>query len=130
MIVLDENIPEGQSQLLRKWRFRVRQIGQDVGRQGMKDQEHIVPLLHKLDRPTFFTHDLGFFHQDRCHDGYCLVCLDVSQKEGAPFVRRCLRHPSFDTKAKRMGSVIRASPTGLTVWRSNVVKAEHIPWKR
>jgi hypothetical protein len=130
MIVLDENIAEDQCELLRKWRFRIRQIGQDAGRQGMKDQEHIVPLLHKLDRPTFFTRDLGFFDQDRCHQGYCLVCLAVSQKDAAPFVRRFLRHPSFDTKAKRMGAVIRASPVGLTVLHPNASKADHIPWNR
>jgi len=130
MILLDENIPEDQCQLLRKWRFRIRQIGQGVGRQGMKDEERIVPLLHKLDRPTFFTRDLGFFDLDRCHDGYCLVCLNVSQKDVARFVRRFLRHPSFDTKAKRMGAVIRVNPTGLTVWRLNARKTDHVPWKR
>jgi hypothetical protein len=96
----------------------------------MKDQEHIVPLLHKLDHPTFFTRDLGFFDQDRCHDGYCLVCLDVNQKDAAHFVRRFLRPPSFNTKAKRMGTVLRASPTGLSVWRSNASKSERIPWRR
>ena len=52
MILLDEDIPED---LLRKWRIRIRQIGQDVGRRGMKDEEHVLPLLHELDRPTLFT---------------------------------------------------------------------------
>jgi hypothetical protein len=78
MILLDENITEDQCQLLRKWRFRIRQIGQGVGLQGMKDEEQIVPLLHKLDRPTFFTRDWGFFDRNRCHNGYCLVYLDAS----------------------------------------------------
>jgi len=63
MIVLDENVAEDQCRLLRKWRLRFRQIGQDVGQQGMKDEEHMLPLLHKLDRPTLFTRDLGFFHR-------------------------------------------------------------------
>jgi hypothetical protein len=45
MNLLDENIPESQRQLLRSWRIRVKQIGVDIGRQGMKDQEDIVPLL-------------------------------------------------------------------------------------
>jgi len=92
MILLDENIPDDQRQLLRKWRLRPRQIGQDVGRQGMKDKEQIVPFLHKLDHPTFFTLDMGFFAKDFCHDGYCLICLDVSQKEAALFAKRFLRH--------------------------------------
>jgi hypothetical protein len=130
MIVVDENIPEDQCQLLRKWRFHIQQIGQDVGQQGMKDQEHVLPLLHKLNRPTFFTHDLDFFAHNLCHDAYCLVCLDVSQNEGALFVRGVLRHPSFRTNAKRKGAVIRASPVGLTVLHPNASKADHIPWNR
>lgn len=39
MIVLDENFTESQRQLLRGWRVWVRQIGFEVGRAGMKDEE-------------------------------------------------------------------------------------------
>ncbi len=60
MLVLDENIIESQAQLLRGWRFSPRQIGVDVGRQGMKDDE-VIPLLHSLHQPTFFTRDLQFY---------------------------------------------------------------------
>ena len=60
MNILDENVPESQPVLLRSWRIAFRQIGQDVGRMGMKDDE-IIPLLHQLDRPTFFTLDGDFF---------------------------------------------------------------------
>jgi hypothetical protein len=48
MILADENIPEDQCQLLRSWRIRIRQIGQDIGRQGMEDAQQILPLLHTL----------------------------------------------------------------------------------
>ena len=34
MIVLDENFPESQRQLLRGWRFRIHQVGYEVGRKG------------------------------------------------------------------------------------------------
>ena|SRR6266496_2858650 len=96
----------------------------------MKDREDILPLLHTLDRPTFFTRDLGFFEPNRCHARYCLVCLDVHQKDTARFVRRLLRHPSFNTKAKRMGAVIRVSGAGLVLWRLNARVAESLPWNR
>ena len=59
MNILDENIPESQRQLLRSWRIRTQQIGHELGRRGMKDEE-IIPLLHQLRRPTFFTRDLDF----------------------------------------------------------------------
>jgi hypothetical protein len=55
-IFQNENIPESQRQLLRSWRIRVQQIGHELGRPGMKDEE-IIPLLHQLRMPSFFTHD-------------------------------------------------------------------------
>jgi hypothetical protein len=39
MNVLDENIIESQRQLLKAWRIRPKQIGRDLGRKGMKDQQ-------------------------------------------------------------------------------------------
>ena len=59
MNILDENVPMNQRQILQSWRISIRQIGCDVGRKGMKDDE-IIPFLHSLRRPTFFTRDLGF----------------------------------------------------------------------
>ena len=41
MNILDENIPESQRTLLRSRRIAVRQIGHDLGRKGMKDDEII-----------------------------------------------------------------------------------------
>ena len=45
MNVLDENILKNQRQLLRGWRIRVRQIGDDIGRKGLQDEEIIRLLL-------------------------------------------------------------------------------------
>lgn len=86
MTVLDENIIESQAQLLRSWRIPFRQIGQSVARQGMKDDE-IIPLLHSLRQPTFFTRDLRFYERETPHAGYCIVTLAVGQNEVASFAR-------------------------------------------
>ena len=102
--------------LLRGWRIRARQIGSDVGRAGMGDDE-IIPLLHALDHPTFFTRDRDFLQPWLCHPSYCLVYLDVGQFEAASFVRRVLRHRELNTRAKRSGTVIRASHDRLALWR-------------
>jgi hypothetical protein len=59
VIVLDENIPASQRQLLQSWRLRPRQIGLDVGRRGLPDSE-VLTLLMRLRRPTFFTRDEDF----------------------------------------------------------------------
>jgi hypothetical protein len=125
MILLDENIPADQCQMLREKRIHFRQIGQDLGRKGMKDEEHILPLLHKLNGPTG---DLGFFDEQKRHANYALVCLAVSQKEAASFIRRFLRHPAFNTKAKRRGTVAFVSVEAIRVWRLNAKDEESVEW--
>jgi hypothetical protein len=56
------------------------------------------------------------------------VYLAVDKDEVAIFVRRLLGHPEFDTKAKRMGAVIRVSHAGLSVWRLNADREIHFNW--
>jgi len=116
MNLLDENVPDDQTELLRSWRVRVHQIGQGVGRLGMQDPE-ILTLLHSLRRVTLFSLDRDFSGPHLCHPAYCLVYLHVQRNDAATYVRRVLRHPSLNTQAKRMGAVIRASEAGLRVWR-------------
>ena len=53
------------------------QIGVDIGRKGL-DDEDIIPLLHRLNRPTFFTLDVDFWDRNLRHEGYCLAYLDIS----------------------------------------------------
>ena len=127
MNILDENVPESQRLLLRSRRVAVRQIGLDVGRAGMTDDE-IIPLLHQLNRPTLFTLDADFCDRRLCHDGYCLVHLDIDEEVAAESIRRLLRHPGFNSKAKRMGHVIRVSPTVLTVWRVHDDQVRRLLW--
>ncbi|MCB8919403.1 MAG: hypothetical protein H6666_15915 [Ardenticatenaceae bacterium] len=127
MIILDENYPESQRLILAGWRIAVRQVGQEVGRDGMQDEE-IIALLHQLTRPTFFTLDADFFHPTLRHARYCLVFLDVDQYEAATFVRRTLRHEVFDTTAKRMGHVLRVAQTGITSWRLHEANKAQVTW--
>ena len=127
MNILDENILESQRQTLRSWRIRIRQIGEDVGRKGMKDDE-LIPFLLNQRRPKFFTRDLGFYERKLCHRRHSLVCLAVGQYEAATFVRRLLRHPDFNTQEKRMGAIIRVSSAGLQVWRLHAEHEIRLSW--
>jgi len=127
MNILDENILEGQRQLLLKWRIPFQQIGYEIGRKGMQDDE-IVPFLLRLRHPTFFTIDRHFYRRSLCHARYSLVYLDVAQTEAAIFIRRLLHHRELDTEAKRMGAVIRAAHIGLTVWRLNAEQEMQLDW--
>jgi hypothetical protein len=127
VIILDENFPESQRQLLRGWRVSIRQIGYEVGRKGMQDEE-IIPLLLRRRHSTFFTLDLGLYRRQLCHVRYGLVCMDVGQYEAAAFVRRLLRHREFDTEAKRMAAVIRVTQRGLAVWHLHAEEEVHLEW--
>ncbi|MBM4044002.1 MAG: hypothetical protein FJ279_02725 [Planctomycetes bacterium] len=127
MNVLDENVPEDQRGLLQSWGIPIHQIGHDVAQKGLTDRE-IIPFLHDLRDTTFFTRDRGFYDRRLCHPRYCLVCLAVEKNEVAVFVRRLLRHPELDTKAKRMGAVVRVSHMGLSLWRREAQREVHIEW--
>ena len=127
MNILDENIIDNQRRQLKSWRIVVRQIGYEIGRKGMQDRE-IIPFLHQLGYPTFFTRDDDFYDPKLCHSGYCLVYLDVRKEEVAIFVRRFLRQRVFRTKAHRMGRVIRVSHVGLSVWQLHARQEEYLHW--
>src|ERR1041385_8601591 len=106
MLVLDENLPAGQRRLLRKWRIRFRLVGVDVAAWGT-DDENLLPVLHHLPQPTFFSLDRDFYRPDWAHAGCGLVWLDVRGREAAEFIRRFLKHPAFDTRSKRLGIIAR-----------------------
>lgn len=127
MLVLDENLPAAQRLLLRKWGIRFRAVGVEVADSGAEDED-LIPVLHKLSRPTFFTLDRDFYRAEWVHPGHCLAWLDVRRREAAEFIRRFLRHPEFDTRAKRMGIVARVHPGGVVYWRAKARSPQSIPW--
>ena len=116
MIILDHNIHEDQAEQLRQRRIHVRQIGFEVGRPEWDDQQEILRFLHASKQITFFTRDLGFFRARLCHTNYCLVVLSVPVLETAYYIRRVLRHPSFKTRVKRNGKVMKVSTERITLW--------------
>lgn len=128
MILLDENFPESQRQLLRSWRIACRQIGDEVSEPGTHDED-ILRLLHHQSRPTFLTHDAGFYHRHLCHQAYGLAVLDaVPYDEMALFARRFLRHPLFRTTGQRLGKVTRITRTGVTYWTAHARFEETTAW--
>jgi len=127
MLVLDENLPASQRHLLRKWRMHFRCVGADVAARGT-DDEVLIPALHRLPQPTFFSLDHDFYRRDWVHASYCLVWLDVKRRDAAEFIRRFLRHPAFDTQARRMGSVVRVHSDGISFWRSHQRSPQSVAW--
>ncbi len=86
MNVLDENIVAQQCQRLEHWRIPFRQIGRHLSTRGALD-ENLIPLLHRLPQPTFFTHDEDFFKASLCNARYALVYLDAVDTEAAELVK-------------------------------------------
>jgi hypothetical protein len=128
MLVIDENLPASQRQLLRKWRIRFRAVGVDVATPGTQDLD-LVPILHTLAKPTLFTLDRHFFRADWAHVSYGLVWLDVNDSEAAEYIRRFLRHPAFDTKSKRLGVVARVGATDIHFWRKGQSHLRIVKWR-
>jgi len=126
--ILDENVLESQRQLFRSWHMPVRQLGLDIGRKGMKD-EQIPSFLLTLLNPTFLTRDLGFYNRGICHHRYCIICLAVGKYEVAAFARRVLRHREFKTRGKRVGAVLWVSHKGISLWRVGVTAEGFVPWR-
>lgn len=127
MLVLDENVPESQRSLLRKWGVHLRVVGNDLAAGGTLD-ENLIPLLQRLPRPTFFTLDRDFWRPDWAHTRYCLVWLDVRADEAGKFIRRFVRHPAFATQAKRLGKVVRVHADGLDRWQVGGGSLHRIRW--
>jgi hypothetical protein len=126
--ILDENILFSQRTRLKSWKVHFKQIGMEIGRSGMKDRNDIIPLLHTLRSPTFFSCDHGFYHARLRHAGYCLVWLDVLDDEAAEYLRRLLRHPGFRTQAQRLGQVVRVRHSGVSSWPLHERKERIIRW--
>jgi hypothetical protein len=127
MLVLDENLPGSQWLLLRKWRIRFRVVGVEIAASGTLDP-NLIPILHHLRRPVLFTLDGDFFRPDWCHARYGLVWLDVTDERAAEFIRRFLKHPLFDTQAKRMGVVARVHADGIEFWQIPRRSRRSVPW--
>jgi hypothetical protein len=126
--LLDENIRDDQRALLRRWRIPFRQIGKEISRTGI-DDEDLIPLLHRLHRATLFTQDKDFFKWGLCHAAYGLVYLDVRYKEVAEFIRRFLRHPMFRTQTTRLGLVARVRTSGVQFWLKGQNGLQVVRWE-
>ena len=127
MLLLDENMPASQQRWLRERRIRFRVIGVDIGSLGIKD-ENLIPILHRLPQPTFFSLDQDFCEPRLRHASYGLAWLDVADNRAAEFLRRFLRHPMFNTQAKRMGMVARVHAGGVRFWKLKDRCAQTVSW--
>jgi hypothetical protein len=124
MIFLDENKWEA----LRAARIHARQIGFELASKGIDDIEQIVPLLRRLQRPTFFTRDFGFYRPRFCDPRYCIVCVAVRRRELAVLIRAFLRFRGYQTFRERSGKVVFATRETLRVLQARAPESV-VNWK-
>jgi len=67
-VVVDENIHREVTLMLRA-RVSAGQIGYEVGRKGIQDDEIIPRLLLEVKRTTFLTQDRRIYYRERPHNG-------------------------------------------------------------
>jgi hypothetical protein len=127
VIVLDENFPASQHVILISKGLKPTKIGIEIATKGIKDDQ-IIPLLLRLNRPTFITLDQGFFQPHLCHPSYCLIQIEAKSNRIAEISLRALRHSSLRTFAQRAGYIVRASDSGISLYHMHHSKAFHLSW--
>jgi hypothetical protein len=118
MILLDENVhQESLMASITAW-YRGQVHALTVLRPNTLIKDEAIPvLLRSVRQPTFITTNVtDFWCRVPAHARYSVVCVALPNErlyELPPLLRRFLRLPEFNTKAKRMGKVIRVSPSQL-----------------
>ena len=130
-LVLDEHLAhEVVTESLKSW-ITVEQIGFELKRKGLSDEE-VIRLLRRLKRRTLVTLDKGFYAPKLCDRNYCLVYFDVTmaRQSGIPLLlRRLFRLPGFRTIRERMGKVVRVhSDVGVSFYTLGDTREHHLPW--
>ena len=118
MILLDENVHQQSimASIAAWYRGQVRSLTTLRPNTLIKD-EAIPTVLRSVRQPTFVTTNVtDFWRRVPPHPRYSIVCVAIPNErlhELSPLLRRLLRLSEFNTKAKRMGKVIRVSPNQL-----------------
>jgi hypothetical protein len=118
MILLDENVHQQSivASIAAWYRGQVRSLTTLRPNTVIKDEE-IPTVLRRVRQPTFVTTNVAdFWRRVPAHSQYIIVCVALPSErlhELPPLLRQLLQLPEFNTKAKRMGKVIRVSPSQL-----------------
>lgn len=124
MIVLDEQLLGRNIELeIAKWyQGAIRNIIELRPHTVIKD-DAIPGLLRQQSQPIFITiNEKDFWRKVAIDNQYCIVCFampDSRANEIPKILRSLLRIPEFNTKAKRMGKVIRVTDKEISYYTFN-----------
>ena len=119
MLVLDEQLSgRDLKTLLGRWYPGPVLFITDL-RPGTVIKDGAIPvLLHQQRQATFLTiHEAGFWRKVVIDGRFCVVCSalpDSPAREIPNLLRAVFRPSTFRTKTRRMGKVLRATPTTIS----------------
>ncbi|MBM3236988.1 hypothetical protein FJZ31_11915 [Candidatus Poribacteria bacterium] len=129
-IIVDEQLGKTEVLLpLRRWVTALK-IESSRPFEVIKD-DRVLQILRELKRPTFVTIDSKFYDKRHCDKRYCLVYFvltPLEQNQLPGLLRRLLQLPFFNTRAARMGKVVRVSKTGVRYWQLNDDEEYNLEW--
>ena len=132
MIILDEQLLGRDIELeIAKWYRGTVQFILDLRPNSVIKDDGIAMLLRQQNQPTFVTiNEKDFWRRVPLDNRYCVVCFalpDWRAPEIPESLRSLLRHPRFNTKAKRMGHVIRVTNEEISYYSFKKRRPRTIP---
>ena len=90
-------------------------------RPGTVIKDDVIPvLLHQQRQATFLTiNETDFWRKVAIDDHFCVICFalpDSRAREIPTLLRAVFRLPAFRTKTRRMGKVLRVTPTAISYY--------------
>jgi hypothetical protein len=124
MIVLDEQLlGRNLESDIAKWYKGAVYFINDLRPNTVIKDDAVPALLRQQDQPTFVTiNDRDFWRKVSIANQYGVVCFtlpDSRVKEISQRLRALLQRSEFNTKAKRMGIVIRVTDNDISHYAFN-----------
>jgi hypothetical protein len=132
MIIVDENLHDQRiMEAISAW-YPGQVVSLVTLRPGTVIKDEAIPtLLLKAVQPTFVTINVtDFWKKARPHSGYCIIAFALPKeraREVPDLLRRFFRLSAFETKALRMGKIIRLAPNRIRYYESDR-RVQLFPW--
>ncbi|HMF16051.1 MAG TPA: hypothetical protein VKE98_02540 [Gemmataceae bacterium] len=95
--------------------------------------ERVPEILLSLSSPTFVTLDNDFWDRNLCNPGYSIVLFALQDKEQLlipRMLRNLFRIREFQSRAARMGKIIRVSRKNIAYWEFQETDLRILPWEK
>ena len=121
MVVLDEQLlGRNLEKAIEAWYRGTVCFITDLRPNTVIKDDAIPKLLQQQNQPTFVTiNERDFWRKVSVSSHYCIVCFTLSDSQAHQIpqqLRDLFKHPTFETKANRMGKVIRITAQAISYY--------------